>query len=95
MVWIYVGIYLNFRLIILSSNFDRKIIKRRKVKKNPLSNRTALLHLNPFSRVEKKFATTEQEKRIAKKAELLAKKVEAVSSNYFFAILYSDLQPSV
>ncbi|MCE2196873.1 hypothetical protein GQ599_10095, partial [Streptococcus thermophilus] len=50
-----------------------KIVTRRKIKKNPLSNRHALLHLNPFARVEKKAATIEQKKRIEAKAALEAK----------------------
>ncbi|XP_042215235.1 60S ribosomal protein L4-A-like [Homarus americanus] len=53
-----------------------KTVVRRKIKQNPLTNRHALLHLNPFARVEKKTATIRQKQRIAAKAAPEAKKAE-------------------
>lgn len=53
-----------------------KTVIRRKIKQNPLTNRHALLHLNPFAGVEKLVATQEQNKNIAAKAALRAERAK-------------------
>ncbi|KAK8738686.1 hypothetical protein OTU49_004009 [Cherax quadricarinatus] len=61
----------------LAIRAPNKTVIRRKIKKNPLSNRHALLHLNPFARVEKKAAILEEKKRIEAKKAIETKKAAA------------------
>lgn len=52
----------------------RKPDKRRKVKLNPLKNRHAMQHLNPYAKVQREAATAKQQADIELKASIIAEK---------------------